>query len=1174
MAKGENADFSLTIGLNLDDLFQGMDEANTTISQAISRINSENKQVKLKADISELKAGSDEAKRQAIQMQALTRQIELQTAKLRLLGQARQSAYRDTGENSRLSRAADTRYLQQAKYLAQLQAQLTKLQATANKGGVFGKLNEEASKAKAGITSLSGAYSKFTGMFAAGMGIAMTGAGLFNITNSAMQAGESIYKLSTRLHLSTAEASKLNTVFKLAGTDIQSIIPYFSQLDKSVMSSANGLNTQTIALMKYGIQLKDAQGNLLPLNEQLDQLAKGYQKAANSGNLEEFQAEVLGRRGASLVPLLDNYSAYMEAANSVANTGMLDPKEAHELNIEYYKMQIQASKLSNAFGSAMIPIAKEIMPEVTASVKELVEYIKSNKDEITDDIKAFGSALKWVGENAASVAKSVHTMVSSMEQSDTGKNMRANANMFNYEQNVIDANGLGGLRTYGKVTFGLLGAYLGRIGGVKGAALGGAAGAWLGNGVMTNITRGAAGLQGTWEGMKDRYNDKRYLNGENVEIGAMGDLASKALNGGKLDTSAWDKYKLSTDNVKKSLTDLNHVSSMFDQKQKDTSQSLGKNTEAQNANSQAAKENANAQKQAAEAMKWRATVAGQLSEKIYALTHNDVENAQHAMWTEVEKAQASGVPQDLINKYIGAQSAKINADKFRNVTAPMAEAFQNDFQKQLSQIDLQKKAFEKAGATVEEAEAWAAQRTQQAYQDREDNVLGPMGQAFKTDLQNQLDDIDRQKRNYIKQGASDEYADAWAQKRKEQVNAEWDNQVASQIDSIWQSSIQKRLSEIDREKKAWVQKGLDEVKATKWAEESKRQAMQETAQNMFTSQKKYYDVWKKAGGMNSGQAGVNAIMDEMRKEKGIPKDAFTTPGEIKAFEAAMKAANDNLIPIISDGTYKGVKAAMVEVLSGNKPTNVLPVEDMQRFQTSMANAGTSFSTPVENAGTKVAGDISNASAGMANVVNQSAEVIHGATASFANGVVESGKCFKIAVEDGVQVIRGIASESIGRGLEGKDGMAYRSPTEAEMSSIMQNAAKENYGEDASVWGRRGESPWLITSSGYQVNPIYNPYSSQYDPTAMEGLKQAAAIAPAVSDAMNKMLETVNRMQGAIPKRANYDRQVNDYSQDRQPRNINLNVNVTGIEDADRKIADAAADIIVKALPEAQSGLSY
>lgn len=1129
MAKGENADFSLTIGLNLDDLFQGMDEANTTISQAISRINSENKQVKLKADISELKAGSDEAKRQAIQMQSLTRQIELQTAKLRLLGQARQSAYRDTGENSRLSRAADTRYLQQAKYLAQLQAQLTKLQATANKGGVFGKLNEEASKAKAGITSLSGAYSKFTGMFAAGMGIAMTGAGLFNITNSAMQAGESIYKLSTRLHLSTAEASKLNTVFKLAGTDIQSIIPYFSQLDKSVMSSANGLNTQTIALMKYGIQLKDAQGNLLPLNEQLDQLAKGYQKAANSGNLEEFQAEVLGRRGASLVPLLDNYSAYMEAANSVSNTGMLDPKEAHELNIEYYKMQIQASKLSNAFGSAMIPIAKEIMPEVTASVKELVEYIKSNKDEITDDIKAFGSALKWVGENAASVAKSVHTMVSSMEQSDTGKNMRANANMFNYEQNVIDANGLGGLRTYGKVTFGLLGAYLGRIGGVKGSALGGAAGAWLGNGVMTNITRGAAGLQGTWEGMKDRYNIQRYKNGENVSIGAAEKMFKDATTG-DLDTSKWNKYAGGVDNAKKSLSDLINVNTDFTSKQKQSTQ--------------ATNENAQAQTKAAEAMKWRATVAGQLSEKIYALTHNDVENAQHAMWTEVEKAQASGVPQDLINKYIGAQSAKIDADKFRNVTAPMAEAFQNDFQKQLSQIDLQKKAFEKAGATVEEAEAWAAQRTKQVYQDREDNVLGPMGQAFKTDLQNQLDDIDRQRRNYIKQGASEEYADAWAQKRKEQVNAEWDNQVASQIDSIWQSSIQKRLSEIDREKKAWIQKGLDEVKATKWAEESKRQAMQETAQGMFTNNKKYYDVWKKAGGMNSGQAGVQAIMNQMRKDKGIPKDAFTTPGEIKAFEAAMKAANDNLIPIISDGTYQGVKAAMVEVLSGPKSQMVLPQDSMDALRASIRNAGFDFSTSAANAATITSGAMQDAG-----------RVIRGAGDELADKIVTSGSQFEQSVENGVEVIRGNGAQGVGQGLSDAGNIRYRNATQAETAQIMVNAAKENYGYNAgmglnspnSMAYNVTDAPYIVTKNGYEKNSMYHP---ELD---------------ALTTAMRNATAALDRVSGrTLSAQSNPQRSTPDYS-DRQPRTLNVNVNVNGLEDVKGEFVDPVCHVVQAAL---------
>ena len=100
---------------------------------------------------------------------------------------------------------------------------------------------------------------------------------------------------------------------------------------------------------------------------------------------------------------------------------------------------------------------------------------------------------------------------------------------------------------------------------------------------------------------------------------------------------------------------------------------------------------------------------------------------------------------------------------------------------------------------------------------------------------------------------------------------------------------------------------------------------------MFTSEKKYYDVWKNAGGMESGQAGTDAIANQMRKDKGIPDGAFTTPGEIGAFESAMKAAQSELVPIISDGTYRGVKAAMVEVMQGTNISQVLPQEQQEQL---------------------------------------------------------------------------------------------------------------------------------------------------------------------------------------------------------------------------------------------------
>lgn len=867
MAKGEKADFSLTIGLNLDDLFRGMDEANTTISQAISRINSENKQVKLKADISELKAGDDELKKQAIEMQLLTRQIELQTAKLRLLGQARDSAYKRTGDNSSLSRAADTRYLQQEKYVAQLNADLKKMQtasaaASVASAGLFSKISTGASAAKKGVSEVTGAYGMLSSKMAGLMAVGMTGAGLFNITQGAMDAGENLYKLSTRLHLTTSEASQLNKLFSISGTNIQAVIPFFSQLDKSVLDSSKGLNSTTMALMKFGINLKDSSGNLLPMNEQLDQLAKGYHKAAEAGHEEEFQAQVLGRRGAELIPLLEDYNENMQIASSIKATGLLDPKEAHELSLEWRKMKAEAGQLQLAFGSALMPIAKELMPEVTDAMIKCIDYIKDNKDDIKDSIETAGTALKDV----LTILKDIASIMPDATAATKLGEIKGKDNGLDRVKYTAQNGGL-----------------LAKVPGI-GVSL---AEAFDSNGV----------------------NEKYYQ-----QLQEQKQAQEEAAQAKKENADAID--------------DLIQKSEALTQADKTESEAEGVVTDQDNDAVKAANANAQAQYKAAQAMQWRATVAGQLSEKIYSLTHNDIENAQHAMWVEVEKATANGVPQDLIDQFVNAQSARIAEDKFRNVTAPMAE-------------------------------------------------------AFKTDLQNQLDQVDLQAEAYVRAGATQDEADAWAEQRKSRINADWDRQVASQIDSIWKSSFQNRLDEIDREKEAWKQKGLDEVKATQWAEEKKRQEMETTAQSMYTSDKKYYDVWKKAGGMNSGAAGVQAIIKQMRLDKGIPENAFTTPGEVEAFEAAMDQARKNLVPIISDGTYQGMKKAMIEVIRGKDSSYEVPLLNQQPIGAySGAHDGQSFAQGVGMA-------VSGVQSAAGNLV----EVVRGCSSSWEMAVNNAGQDF-------------------------------------------------------------------------------------------------------------------------------------------------------------------------------------
>lgn len=821
----------LSIGLDVDQLQLDFDTAGKTVSQTMSRLNSEIKQLKIKTsiDTSKLEGVGTDVDKIRVKEQGLTKEIELQTQKMNILAAAYKSAQAQYGNDSGITRKAETSLLGQQAAVEKLKASLRGLAAEEAKIGAgstgLSRIREGAQSARAGLDKVSSGYTMLSGKMMALMAFASTGAGLFNITDSAMQAGERLYKLSARLHTSTAEAAQLSRVFQLSGTDINSVIPLFARLDKQLLSAGSDGNDLTMAMQQFDITLTDSAGNLLPINEQLDQLAKGYQNAAAAGDEEAYTSEVLGARGAALVPLLQDYATNMQIASQIKTTGLLNPEEAHELYIQWQVMKGESSQLGMALGAALMPIAQDLMPEVTDGFKTMIEYIKDNKDDIKNGIESWGSALKSLAGDAVDAAKAVADVGNEIANSDIAKSAAKNVKEHDYDEKVLEANGLGRNLNMATLLSGVAGGFLGAEGGPLGIAFGATVGAKLGRGLDVSLNRVYANATGSWDGMVKNYDDQKKAAEE-------------------------------------------------------ASQATDENTDADKKNSEAAKQNGEAQYISSEKVKERKEATKALTEEIYNLTHSDYDNAVHTMQEKIADALDKHVDQSIVDQYRDSEMAKINRDIETSVFNPISDSFKTDLDKRYAEIDRQAQRYrDKAGSALDEGS-----------------------------LQ------------------------SWEANEKNKITADWDRQVSEQINSIWQSEYQNQMVRIENEKKAWIDKGLSEVQAAQWAEEQKKQIQQKSAQEMFTTQKKYLQIYRNAIAAGQGQQGAAMqIAQQMRKDKGIPDDAYTSPGELAGFEDAMKSAQDQLVPILSDSVYAGVKRAMIEVQRGTNVNYELPDDMKQRL---------------------------------------------------------------------------------------------------------------------------------------------------------------------------------------------------------------------------------------------------
>lgn len=405
MAKGTTIEkLFLSLGLDMTGLDADLLTASKTVNQGMSDIRTKTQQAKLKMeiDMTQFKGAENSTEALAAKTKHLTDQLNLQRQAVSLMNAAYAESVASKGKDDAVSQRILTRLLREQRAEADLAAQIRQTNAVRTGGNVTPTVNTGTTNAaSAAVGALAGSLGRvrdagqaasnnimtLNAKFLALTAVAASGAGLFNTVKGAVEAGDAAYKLANRLNLTTAEAGELNRILKISDVDSQAFITTMIRLDKSVSTVGKNGNTLTDAMQLFNFSLTDSAGNLLPMNQQLAQLAKGYQNAAKAGEEEAFTAEVLGAKGAALVGVLRDYTVNAEAASRVKTIG-IDPKQAHELAIEMKVLSMESAQMQNALGMALMPIAKEIIPDIIDSFNLVVGAIKDNKDKITDTTTA------------------------------------------------------------------------------------------------------------------------------------------------------------------------------------------------------------------------------------------------------------------------------------------------------------------------------------------------------------------------------------------------------------------------------------------------------------------------------------------------------------------------------------------------------------------------------------------------------------------------------------------------------------------------------------------------------------------------------------------------------------------------------------------------------------------
>ena len=179
----------------------------------------------------------------------------------------------------------------------------------------------------------------------------------------------------------------------------------------------------------------------------------------------------------------------------------------------------------------------------------------------------------------------------------------------------------------------------------------------------------------------------------------------------------------------------------------------------------------------------------------------------------------------------------------------------------------------------------------------------------------------------------------YTESAKARIIQEFNDTTAAKIKETYQTALEARLDAIEREKKAWQDKGVAEVEATKWAEEQKisaaRNAALEAIRNNKEELQKVRDAVKQGNTTGYGidangnrvqfnfqhgdamQRAADEILAQRQKKLGIdPNDRFTM-AEVNAWQQVNKNVEGRLVPGLESKIPLGGSA-------GNKTYDIHP----------------------------------------------------------------------------------------------------------------------------------------------------------------------------------------------------------------------------------------------------------
>lgn len=246
---------------------------------------------------------------------------------------------------------------------------ILRVTATANTAGLVGLEGKLLSIQGAGkgvgsaFSAMGSALGGLTGGIAA-LGVGLSAAGLANFIQGTVDAADNMRDLGIKTGVSVEMLSKFQQAADMSGTNIDDVGKAMTKLARNMSEAAmTGKGPAADALKELGLSATDANGKMVPLDEQMLRIADRLAALPDPQRRVALAMDLMGKSGANMIPMLSGGREEIEKLNASFDQQFADAADTY--NDSLARLQATFQRLGVVLANQFLPFLQKTVDGLT-----------------------------------------------------------------------------------------------------------------------------------------------------------------------------------------------------------------------------------------------------------------------------------------------------------------------------------------------------------------------------------------------------------------------------------------------------------------------------------------------------------------------------------------------------------------------------------------------------------------------------------------------------------------------------------------------------------------------------------------------------------------------------------------------------------------------------------------